>query len=98
MLKQGPRKMEKQQLNEMLNNLHKELEQVDSVDETTISVLSALREDIQHLLSEKGAGTSEEQEPISERLGEAINHFEADHPKLSMAIQHLLDSLAKMGL
>ncbi|MBN1279946.1 MAG: DUF4404 family protein [Chlorobium sp.] len=89
--------MEKLQLNEMLTKLHEELEQVDSVDETTVSVLTALREDIQHLLSQTGAGTAEEQEPISERLGEAIEHFEADHPRLSIAIQHVLDSLAKMG-
>lgn len=90
--------MEKQQLNEMLRKLHEELEQVESVDDATVSVLSTLREDIQHLLSGKGTGTPEDQEPISERLGEAIDHFEADHPKLSMAIQHVLDSLAKMGL
>ena len=89
--------MEKQQLNEMLTKLHEELEQVDSIDETTVSVLSTLREDIQHLLRGAGSETPEDHEPISERLGEAIEHFEADHPRLSIAIQHVLDSLAKMG-
>lgn len=89
--------MEKQQLKDMLRKLHEELEQVESVDETTLSVLSTLREDIRQLLEGSGVATPEEQEPISERLGEAIDHFEADHPKLSLAIQHLLDSLAKMG-
>jgi regulator of replication initiation timing len=89
--------MEKQQLNEMLRKLHEELEQVESVDTTTLSVLATLKEDIQHLLAESTTASPEEQEPISERLGEAIDHFEADHPRLSMAIQHVLDSLAKMG-
>ena len=89
--------MEKQQLDEMLTKLHQELEQVDTVDETTATVLSELRDDIQHLLSGAGSGTPEEQEPISRRLGEAIEHFEADHPRLSIALQHVLDSLVKMG-
>lgn len=89
--------MEKQQLNEMLVCLHQELEQVDAVDETTISVLSVLREDIQNLLSGKTGATAEEHGPVSERFAHAVNHFETDHPRLSMVLQYVLESLAKMG-
>ncbi|MEI6757530.1 MAG: DUF4404 family protein [Chlorobium sp.] len=88
--------MEQQKLRELLETLHQELEQVDSIDETTGVVLSNLREDIQNLLADKGS-TVEEDEPLMERLTEAVDHFEAGHPKLSMTIQHLLDSLANMG-
>jgi hypothetical protein len=87
--------MEQQKLRDLLENLHKELEQVDSVDETTVAVLSSLREDIRKLVDEKGS--IQESEPLVVRLNEAIDHFEADHPKLSMTIQHVLDSLARMG-
>ncbi|MBM3163026.1 MAG: DUF4404 family protein [Chlorobi bacterium] len=90
--------MEKQQLNEMLHKLHEELEQVESVDATTLSVLSTLREDIRHLLSDSEAAMTEGIAPRTERFGDAVEHFENDHPRLSMAIQHVLDSLAKMGL
>lgn len=89
--------MEQQKLRELLETLHRELEQVDSIDETTEVVLSNLRDDMQKLLAEK-AGTIHENESLVERMGEAVDHFEAGHPKLSMTIQHVLDSLANMGL
>ncbi|MBV5303248.1 MAG: DUF4404 family protein [Chlorobium sp.] len=88
--------MEQQKLRELLKTLHQELEQVDSVDETTEVVLSNLRADMQRLLDEK-APSVEEDAPLMERMNVALDHFESDHPKLSMTIQHLLDSLAKMG-
>jgi len=88
--------MEQQKLRELLKTLHQELEQVDSVDETTEVVLSNLRADMQRLLDEK-VGTIQEDTSLMERMNEALDHFEADHPKLSMTIQHLLESLAKMG-
>jgi tetrahydromethanopterin S-methyltransferase subunit A len=88
--------MEQQKLRDLLENLHHELEQVESVDETTVAVLSSLREDIRKLVDDKDA--IHESEPLVVRFNEAIDHFEADHPKLSMTIQHVLDSLARMGL
>ena len=88
--------MEQQNLRELLDTLHRELEQVESIDETTEVVLSNLRADMQRLLAEK-AGTLHEDESLVERMNEALDHFETDHPKLSLTIQHILDSLAKMG-
>ncbi|MEI7748217.1 MAG: DUF4404 family protein [Chlorobiaceae bacterium] len=88
--------MEQQKLRELLDTLHQELEQVESIDETTEVVLSNLRADMQRLLAEK-AGTLHEDESLVERMNEALDHFETDHPKLSLTIQHILDSLAKMG-
>ena len=88
--------MEQQKLKELLDILHRELEQVESVDETTEIVLSNLKVDMQRLLAGK-TGTLHEDASLMVRMNEALNHFEAGHPKLSMTIQHLLESLAKMG-
>jgi len=88
--------MEQQKLRELLDTLHQELEQVESIDETTEVVLSNLRADMQRLLAVK-AGAVHEDESLVERMNEALDHFETDHPKLSLTIQHILDSLAKMG-
>ena len=88
--------MEQQKLKELLATLHQELEQVDSVDTTTEAVLSNLRADMQRLLDQK-AGTTHEDASLVERMKEAVDHFETGHPKLSMTIQHVLDSLANMG-
>ena len=88
--------MEQQKLRELLETLHKELEQVDSVDKNTVAVLTNLREDISKLVSDD-VGAMHENESLMQRMSEAVDHFEAGHPKLSMAIQHVLDSLANMG-
>jgi hypothetical protein len=88
--------MEQQKLRELLDTLHQELEQVDSIDENTEVVLSNLRADMQRLLDEKG-GTADEDESLVERIKEALDHFEEGHPKLSLTLQLLLESLAKMG-
>ncbi|MEI8032134.1 MAG: DUF4404 family protein [Chlorobiaceae bacterium] len=88
--------MEQQKLREQLEALHKELEQVTSLDETTRAVLSSLREDIAKLGVDRPA-TAGEKESLVERLNEAVTHFEDGHSKLSMTIQHVLESLARMG-
>ncbi len=88
--------MEQQKLKELLDTLHQELEQVDSVDTTTEAVLSNLRADMQRLLDQK-AGTAHEDASLVERMKEALDHFEEGHPKLSLNLQLLLESLAKMG-
>ncbi|ASQ90968.1 hypothetical protein CHL67_08600 [Prosthecochloris sp. GSB1] len=88
--------MEKQKLQELLEQLHRELERTDTVDEATGEVLADLKQDIGRLVREE-VSFEEEKEGLSERLDGAIGHFEEDHPKLSMAIQHVLDSLARMG-
>lgn len=89
--------MEQQQLRELLENLHQELEQIGSVDEKTAEVLASLRSDIAKLVTDGGEERQEE-EGMAERMSEAIGHFEEEHPRLSMMIQHVLDSLARMGL
>ncbi len=89
--------MEQQQLRALLETLHQELEQIGSVDEKTAGVLASLRADIAKLVTDGGEENRQE-EGMTERMSEAIGHFEEEHPKLSMMIQHLLDSLARMGL
>jgi hypothetical protein len=88
--------MEQQKLRELLETLHQELEQLGSVDERTAEVLSDLRQDIAKLVTGEGEG-GEGQESVVERMNEAVGHFEEGHPRLSMMIQHVLDSLARMG-
>ncbi|MCG8343693.1 MAG: DUF4404 family protein [Chlorobiales bacterium] len=88
--------MEKQRLQELLVQLHEELEQTETVDERTGEVLGELKEDISRLVK-KETDIEEDHEGLTERLGDAVGHFEQDHPKLSIAIQHILDSLARMG-
>jgi|WetSurMetagenome_2_1015567.scaffolds.fasta_scaffold165376_2 hypothetical protein len=88
--------MEQQKLRELLETLHQELAEVGTVDEKTSEVLTTLKADISKLIEvgEEAAG----EESITERMSDAVGHFEEEHPQLSMMIQHVLDSLARMGL
>jgi hypothetical protein len=88
--------MEQQKLRELLETLHVELGQIGSVDEKTGEVLATLKEDISKLVDDGDEAASDES--LTERMSEAVEHFEQEHPRLSMMIQHVLDSLARMGL
>lgn len=90
--------MEQLKLRELLDTLHHELEQVQSVDPEMSTRLQELRADTGRLLNEPDCTPATEQsDSLRERFQEALDHFETDHPKLSMTIQHILDSLARMG-
>jgi hypothetical protein len=88
--------MEQQKLRELLETLHQELGQLGSVDEKTEEVLSTLKEDISKLV--EGGNEAADEESMTERMSDAVGHFEEEYPRLSMMIQHVLDSLARMGL
>lgn len=89
--------MEQQKLRELLETLHQELAQLGTVDEKTEEVLASLREDISKLV-EGGTEAAEGEDSLVDRMNDAVDHFEEEHPRLSMMIQHVLDSLARMGL
>lgn len=88
--------MEQQKLRELLETLHQELGQLGTVDEKTGEVLATLKEDISKLV--EGGDEAAAEESLTERMNDAVGHFEEEHPRLSMMIQHVLDSLARMGL
>lgn len=90
--------MEQQKLREQLEALHRELEQVESIDAATADALGSLRDDIRKLVDNEAAEAIHEDDSLVERLSEAVSDFEEDHPKLSMTIQYVLDTLARMGL
>lgn len=89
--------MEQQKLRELLETLHQELGQLGTVDEKTGEVLATLNEDISKLV-EGGKEAADNEESLTDRMSDAVGHFEEEHPRLSMMIQHVLDSLARMGL
>jgi hypothetical protein len=89
--------MEQQKLRELLETLHQELSLLGSVDEKTEEVLTSLKDDISKLV-EGGENVIREEANLTDRMSDAVDHFEEKHPRLSMMIQHVLDSLARMGL
>ena len=85
-------------LHDRLEQLRRELQQIESVDKGKQQVLQALISDIEKLAE---AGESD-QRPVSDRLGEGLKEgielFEASHPRATMLMGQVIDALAKMGI
>jgi hypothetical protein len=90
--------MDKQQLDNALEQLHAELQQIQSVDEHERQILQKLLGDIQKL----SGSPEDDQYPVYERLDEGLREgielFEASHPRATMLMGQVADALAKMGI
>ena len=91
--------MKNDELRTLLEELHKEIESTDQVDETGRELLSHLSVDIRNLLErtghdEKLRGTQWE----IGRLEESVRHFEISHPSLTAALSQLLNILNNAGI
>jgi hypothetical protein len=91
--------MNDEELRQLLEELHRKIEETDSVDEKGRELLSHLSVDINNLLER--TGQEEElrgEEPELGRLEESVRHFEVTHPSLTAALSQLLNILNNAGI
>ena len=91
--------MNNDELRQMLEDLHRKIEDTNEVDEKGRELLSHLSVDIRNLLERTGhekqlRGSSWE----IGRLEESIRHFEVTHPNLTAALSQLLNILSNAGI
>lgn len=79
----------------LLEQLRRELETADQVDEKGRELLRALDADI-HALLERSEDAS--LPATLSRLDEAIAHFELEHPQLTSALSQMFASLSNAGI
>ena len=89
--------MNNETLRELLERLHGELNQTETVDEHQRELLKALENDIQELLGR------EQIQPyhyrgLGERLSQAVAQLEASHPQVTLLMRRAIDSLAYLGV
>ena len=89
--------MNDQDLRELLEKLHQELEKTEAVDEKGNEMLRHLDADIRSLLKRSGA-KAETDEPMLERLQETIDHFEVTHPGLTTMLSQMMTVLSNAGI
>jgi len=89
--------MDKQQLHNRLEQLHGELQQIESVDEGEQQLPQKLMSDIKKLI-EAGESDQHHVDRLGEGLKEGIELFEASHPRATMLMGQAIDALAKMGI
>ena len=86
--------MTDQKLRELLQQLHDELERTKSVDEKGREMLNHLNADIQQFLDP----ALENPSTLLGRLQDAIDHFEVEHPTVTAALSHMLNTLSNAGV
>ncbi|HEX5840689.1 MAG TPA: DUF4404 family protein [Anaerolineales bacterium] len=89
--------MTEQNLRELLERLHHELEHTEVTDEAERERLRHLDADIRALLARSGE-RAETDEPMLERFQDSIDHFEESHPQLTMMISQMMTILSNAGI
>ncbi|HJZ68704.1 MAG TPA: DUF4404 family protein [Blastocatellia bacterium] len=90
--------MDKEQLHNTLVELHRELQQIESVDEHERQILQQLMTDIRKLTGSRDSDQLHAPDRLVEELTEGIERFEASHPQATMLMGQVADALAKMGI
>ncbi len=88
-----------QNLRELLERLHNELEQMESIDENGNEMLRHLDEDIRRRLQLSGTKKeTDADDSILERLQDTIDHFETTHPNLTLTLSEMMTILSNAGI
>lgn len=94
--------MPEKRLREELTRLHDELEQASSVDRASRELLEDLMTDIRRLLdappAASGGEDDEDDDGLADRLGDAVRHFEDEHPNLAVAVGRIATALSNLGI
>ena len=89
--------MTDQNLRELLEKVHNELERAETMDEKGREMLRHLDADIRTLLKRSGTKV-EADEPMLERLQDTIDHFETAYPGLTMMLSEMMTILSNAGV
>lgn len=88
--------MDRDQLQELVKSLQRELGDAKSLDQESRRLLGAVMADIGRALQTSVGPAAAA--PISDRLDDLAVRFEADHPALAGTMRQLIDALAKAGI
>ncbi len=90
--------MKKEQLKDLLKQLHEGLHETESVDVELKSMLQDLNEDIEQVLSTDNTPDDPIFAVLSERSQAMSARFAARYPKLEPVLRELGSMLGKMGV
>ncbi|MCM3904513.1 MAG: DUF4404 family protein [Pyrinomonadaceae bacterium] len=89
--------MGKQTLRNQLQELHAELQQVESLDVTERKMLQNLARDVHEILRREDDRT-QHYSSLGEQLREVVAQVEASHPRVTILMRQVIDQLAYLGI
>ena len=90
--------MDNQELRNLLEKLHSEIEHTQTVDEKGQQLLSDLEADIRHLL-DRSMDTQVQAHPSTiKRMEDSLGYLEVTHPTLTTTLSEILATLTNSGI
>ena len=90
--------MDDQELQKLIESLHDEIQNAQSVDEKGRELLVHLEADIRKLLTQAGGASNPVHPSTLQRLQEGLDHFEVTHPTLTILLSRVLEALSNVGI
>jgi hypothetical protein len=90
--------MNKQQLQQSLQQLRSELDRAQSLDAGARADLLKPMQDIETAIDDNDGLPADEQETLIDQLKESLWQFEKSHPTLTMIMGRVMDDLNRMGI
>lgn len=90
--------MDKQELRKLLDQLHSEIENAESIEDSDREQLRHLAGDIGDLLARSSSRTVNAQPPLLERMEDSISYLEVTHPTLTQTLSKMLETLSNAGI
>lgn len=90
--------MNQEKLKTDLEALHEELKQTQTIDRDQRQLLQTLSSDIHKLLTQLEQDDSSEGSGLAKKLAEAVAQLEASHPRVTLLMREVIDSLAYLGV
>lgn len=81
-----------------LEQLHRELDKIESTDPEIQALLASAVSDIQEKIEGQEGRADEVDESIADRLTAVARHYEESHPTLSGIVGSIIDALSRMGI
>ena len=90
--------MDENELRKLLEQLHQEIEEANTVDDKGRELLQELQGDIRDLLERSKQANVQPAPIMSQRLEDSISHLELTHPTLTATLSQLLAVLSNAGI
>ncbi len=90
--------MDRQIVDQTLQQLHDELGQIKLVDANDRQRLQQLMADVHELLGQKEEAPAHRYIQLVEQLREGVTHFEVSHPTVTGVMDRTIKMLARMGI